>query len=138
MLHEQLVLFDLNDTTLDEKETNISDSSKKVCRICKTEKDLDNFYLDRGAVYSRCKDCIYEYRKLLTVAKENAPEKPLDNKCECCGKITQKWYCDHHPNTDKFRGWVCFECNTAAGYVGDHHNGAAKLFNYLYNRRIII
>lgn len=128
---QQLMLF-----SSDIKDIIISDLSNKICRICGEEQSLDNFYLDRGSPYSKCKKCCTEYRKLLDIAKQNAPEKPHNSKCECCGKITNKWYCDHHPNTDKFRGWICFECNTAAGHVGDSYIGAVKLFNYLYDRRI--
>lgn len=129
---DQLYLFDGFDE--DKPEENTTDNTK-VCRICKIEKSVEEFYLDRGAVYSKCKDCCKEYSVNLKQAKENAPNKPENNSCQCCGKLTEKWYCDHHPNTNLFRGWVCFECNTAAGNVGDHYTGAVKLLNYLYNRR---
>ena len=105
----------------------------KVCRICAKEKGVDHFYLDRGAVYSKCKDCCKEYNDGLKEAKKNAPEKP--EVCECCGEKVEKWYCDHYPNTNQFRGWVCFKCNNAAGSVGDTYEGATKLFNYLYARQ---
>lgn len=133
---KQLQLFDTDEAeeieTLTEGD-DISDPDNSTCRICGEKKPIENFYLDRGAVYSRCKDCCASYRKLLNVAKKNAPEKP--DRCECCGKEVDTWYCDHFPDTDKFRGWVCFSCNTAAGYVGDHYHGAVKLLNYLYNRQ---
>lgn len=132
----QLHLFDIHDEqdidTYIEGD-NISDATTKICRTCDKVKPITDFYLDRGAVYSRCKDCCTSYRKLLNIAKKNAPEKP--EHCECCGKKVDIWFCDHFPDTDKFRGWVCFECNTAAGYVGDTYHGAVKLVQYLYQRR---
>ena len=129
---KQLNLFNSDDDKDDKVKNNSSDT--KQCRICKVYKTLDNFYLDRGAVYSKCKQCSKEYNKGLKTAKENAPPKP--DRCECCGQKVDKWYCDHHPNSNKFRGWVCFKCNNAAGSVGDSYEGAVKLFNYLYSRKL--
>lgn len=123
----------LNLFTTDSDEA-VADGNTKQCRICNKYKTLDNFYLDRGAVYSKCKQCSKEYNKGLKAAKENAPPKP--DRCECCGSKVDKWYCDHHPNSNKFRGWVCFKCNNAAGSVGDSYEGAVKLFNYLYQRKL--
>lgn len=137
----QLFLFhdgNDNDTASDETEDAVlgdadEETDNKVCRICKVSKSLDDFFLDRGKAYSKCKDCFGQYQKSLRIAKKSAPEKPA--KCECCGKIPDKWVCDHYPNTDIFRGWVCSDCNLAAGYMGDTHAGAIMLFNYLYSRR---
>ena len=129
---QQLALFDI-DILIEDK--TISDNTK-ICRICNKEKYLDDFHLDRGSPYSKCKECFSEYQNTLRKIKKNAPSKPADHRCECCGKITEKWFCDHYPNTDNFRGWVCFECNTASGLVGDSYDGAVKLFNYLFHRKI--
>lgn len=125
----QLKLFEIETTNINKS------SDKKTCRICLEEKSVDDFYLDRGAVYSKCKDCCKEYNEGLKTAKQNAPQKPSDGLCECCGVKVTKWYCDHHPNTTKFRGWVCFKCNNAAGSVGDSYEGAVKLFNYLFKNK---
>lgn len=134
----QLELFDYDDysdsANVESVELN-NQISKKVCRICRVEKSTEEFYLDRGAIYSKCKDCCKEYSIGLNEAKKNAPDKP--DKCECCGKSVDKWYCDHHPQTSKFRGWICFNCNNAAGSVGDSYEGAVNLLNYLYNRRSV-
>lgn len=112
----------------------VADSdTTKVCRICHKEKSIDNFHLDRGSPYSKCKECFSDYQKSLRNAKKTAPDKP--EKCECCGKIPEKWVCDHYPGTDIFRGWVCSNCNLAAGYVDDSYEGAVKLVNYLYQRK---
>ena len=89
--------------------------------------------MDRGKLYSKCKKCANKYNKDLRCVHKKAPDKP--NFCECCGKIPEKWVCDHYPNSKKFRGWICIECNNAAGNVGDSYEGAVKLFNYLYLRK---
>lgn len=68
--------------------------------------------------------------------KKEAPTKPKNGKCQCCGKPVYKWVCDHHPNTDIFRGWICRDCNIASGLMGDSYDGASQLFNYLYSRKL--
>lgn len=117
----------------DNEEISISDDTK-ICRICKLEKSVDDFFLDRGKLYSKCKECFKKYNQDLKKVHKKAPPKP--ERCECCGKIPIKWICDHYPNTQIFRGWVCFECNNAAGSVGDSYEGAVNLFNYLFARQL--
>lgn len=135
----QLFLFDDNSDSdpikeeiLDKENTILN--NLKVCRICNTEKSIEDFHLDRGKAYSKCKECFGEYKKNLRIAKKSAPDKP--EVCECCNKIPDKWICDHYPDTDIFRGWVCSNCNLAAGYMNDSYDGAIKLFNYLYQRKV--
>ena len=132
---QQLILFDIEDYTNIEDDT-IIDSSTKVCRICSTEKPVDEFHLDRGSPYSKCKECFSIYQKTLRKIKKNAPPKPENGCCECCGKLVTKWVCDHYPNTEIFRGWVCGDCNIASGLVGDSYTGAISLLNYLYSRKL--
>lgn len=138
----QLRLFsDLSEDQANEPELKIvdeefedCDGDTKVCRICKIEKSVDNFFLDRGKLYSKCKECFKKYNQDLKVVHKNAPPKP--ERCECCNKIPTKWACDHYPNSTIFRGWICWECNNAAGSVGDSYEGAVMLLNYLYQRKL--
>ena len=125
---DQLLLFDIE---YDNEEEDIIDTDKKVCRICKIEKNISEFRLDRGAIYSRCKTCCQIESKILYDIKKTAPPKPEDKKCQCCGKITTKWYCDHSHKTLKFRGWVCFDCNQGIGFLGDNADGVWSALIYL-------
>lgn len=136
----QLYLFDsseekeiVSEATEDTVIIDVDCTDTKTCRICKLEKSIEDFFLDRGKLYSKCRDCFKQYNKDLKAVHKSAPPKP--EKCECCGKIPKKWACDHYPNSTRFRGWVCWECNNAAGSVGDSYEGAVKLLNYLYERR---
>ena len=117
------------------KEKHIN-TSKKTCRICQIQKSVNDFHLDRGAPYSKCKECANQYKQVIRHIKKYAPPKPSDGKCECCGKCFDKLICDHHANTTIFRGWICGNCNIAAGLMGDTYNGASTLFNYLYARKL--
>ena len=47
--------------------------------------------------------------------------------CGCSGKICF----DHEHSTNLFRGWICFRCNMALGYVGDSASVLRKLAKYL-------
>jgi len=128
----QLFLFE--DDEEEEKEDNdLKDT--KICRICKTEKGIDEFSIDRGVVYSRCKECCSKQAKILREIKKNAPPYPSDGKCQCCNKVVENWYCDHDHNTNKFRGWVCFECNTGIGYLGDNIEGISNAYFYLLKHK---
>jgi hypothetical protein len=42
---------------------------------------------------------------------------------------------DHDPETHKFRGWICQNCNTAIGKLGDNLTGLMAAVNYLRNFR---
>ncbi len=134
---QQMILFEIEDSYISEQDEMISNfSNTKTCRICFQEKALDDFHLDRGSPYSKCKECFSAYQKTLRKIKKEAPPKPIDGKCECCKNLVNRWVCDHHPNTEIFRGWVCDKCNISSGLMGDTYDGASKLFNYLYSRKL--
>ncbi len=40
---------------------------------------------------------------------------------------------DHDPVTHKFRGWICQNCNTAIGKLGDNLAGLMAAVHYLSN-----
>jgi hypothetical protein len=40
---------------------------------------------------------------------------------------------DHDPQTHRFRGWICQNCNTAIGKLGDNLAGLMAAVNYLSN-----
>jgi hypothetical protein len=59
-----------------------------------------------------------------------APTRPMPELCECCiksGKMVE----DHNHITGKFRGWLCFMCNTSIGKLGDTPEGVTKALVYL-------
>ena len=73
--------------------------------------------------------------------KENRPEE--GHPCDCCGNLmthgTKGKYqmCfDHDPKTDTFRGWLCKQCNTALGQLGDDIEGLMKAVEYLTTNTI--
>lgn len=120
----------------------------KECRICSAEKPLSEFHkcssekVVDGKIYpakhrSECKECRRIGGKAYSAAAEklmrqNKIEKPpLGTPCENCGKTDQKLLFDHCHETGKFRGWLCYQCNTAIGNLGDNLEGLMKAVQYL-------
>ena len=62
------------------------------------------------------------------VLKENAP---YGAPCDCCGRIMKEPNFDHCHETNTFRGWLCKNCNTAIGALGDNLEGLMKAVKYL-------
>jgi hypothetical protein len=71
------------------------------------------------------------------------PERPypVDGKCECCnleepirikrtGKI-RSLSLDHCHKTGKFRGWLCYKCNSIAGKSNEEIDRLSSLVAYL-------
>src|SRR5690606_973341 len=48
--------------------------------------------------------------------------------CECCGQLPGKksLAVDHCHETGKFRGWLCTNCNTGIGKLGDGIEGLIR------------
>lgn len=107
----------------------------KKCIYCDQDKELSEFprhihYKDN--LDSRCKDCIKKHSDVRKKLHKEAPPKP--DKCECCGKPTDKWCLDHDHEDASFRGWLCDQCNTGIGKLGDNLQGIVNAMNYLLSR----
>ena len=52
-------LYENEELVTDDAQDDIDDQNTdtKVCRICNTEKSIDDFFLDRGKLYSKCREC---------------------------------------------------------------------------------
>tara|TARA_R100000781_G_scaffold112998_1_gene80790 strand:+ start:744 stop:995 length:252 start_codon:yes stop_codon:yes gene_type:complete len=51
--------------------------------------------------------------------------------CECCGDSTSVLNWDHDHETKEHRGWLCTNCNTGIGKLGDNLEGVTKAVEYL-------
>lgn len=107
----------------------------KTCIYCNLTKDINEFpkhihYKDN--LDSRCRTCIKKHSNIVKNIRKYAPEKP--ERCECCNEIPIKWCLDHDHTTETFRGWLCDQCNTGIGKLGDNVNGIVNALNYLLSR----
>ena len=53
------------------------------------------------------------------LTEEDYREWDLQDRCELCGEDFGKKVMDHCHTTGKYRGALCFQCNTALGKLGD-------------------
>jgi len=86
-------------------------------------------YSRKGKFY-HCKECEKKDREGVAQAKKNAPPKP--DICQCCKKPTTKFHMDHDHDTNKFRGWLCLNCNQGIGKLGDNLEGVMNAVRYFY------
>ena len=61
------------------------------------------------------------------------PTRPEPEFCECCGRwfLSITPHLDHSHSTGVFRGWLCSQCNTGIGLLGDDREGLKKALAYL-------
>lgn len=110
----------------------------KVCVYCKVEKPLSEFHIKVGAKHSkdsRCITCKNDRQKRLRKLKK-LTYPPTDNICECCGKKVDKLVPDHDDKANVFRGWICHNCNTGIGKLGDNISGLETALKYLNKNNI--
>ena len=80
------------------------------------------------SLFRICRECRTTVNAEVAIVRKNAPPKP--DLCKCCHgkKILQ---IDHIHGTTIFRGWVCRNCNTGIGSVGDNLEGVLQAAVYL-------
>lgn len=58
---------------------------------------------------------------------------PRPHQCEVCGRRNGRWgiALDHCHQTGRFRGWLCYSCNTILGHAADDPKILRGLAAYL-------
>lgn len=107
----------------------------KICRRCGQRKNKQNWFWkdknNRDRYSNLCKAC-YRIAKN-KVRNLHKMAGPPPSTCECCGKKPSiKPLClDHDHTTNEVRGWLCDQCNTAIGHLGDTIPDVEKALTYL-------
>ena len=57
--------------------------------------------------------------------------KPLDGRCQLCHKPKRRLGIDHDHKTGRFRGWLCHNCNSAIGLLGEDVELLERVIAYL-------
>jgi hypothetical protein len=71
-------------------------------------------------------------RRKFNLTDEQYAELMEHENCEVCGRdLSDKKCIDHCHTTEKIRGVLCNNCNTALGLVGDSVQTLSKLIRYL-------
>ena len=60
---------------------------------------------------------------------KHAPTK--SKSCNICFKETTRLMLDHDHETNKFRGWLCDNCNRGLSHLGDNIDGLMEAVKYL-------
>ena len=123
--------------------TNIPPGSTE-CSVCNTLKENSEFSFyknrhtdigDRLMVNTNCRSCAQiKSRERSAIRKKFKDVKPPEfgELCECCGKpVTRNWQLDHCHDTGDFRGWLCKQCNTGLGNLGDNLQSLQLAVEYL-------
>lgn len=64
------------------------------------------------------------------------PTRPEPETCENCGRKPKgTMHLDHCYETGEFRGWLCQQCNTGLGLIGDTLEAVDRIANYLTGRK---
>ena len=102
--------------------------ARSTCRDCGEILTQDNRVMKsvskKGKQYhlNRCKPCIVEADILLRNLKKQNPQPAAGTPCACCNRI-DKLFCDHDHATGKFCSWICRNCNSGIGLLGDSEAG---------------
>jgi hypothetical protein len=114
------------------KETDIQEC-KKCHKILPIMAFTTGYSRGDGAWYLKkiCRECNTVNEKDKRDARKNAPPKP--ERCERCHKKTKKLQVDHIHGSSTFRGWLCTDCNSGIGSLGDNLEGVLHAAVYLEN-----
>ena len=111
--------------------------TRETCRDCGdmlVETNRRNKSISKkGKQYylNRCRSCISDSDTLLRQYKKKYPKPPSGSPCACCNKIAIL-HCDHsHDEHKPFRGWICQQCNSGLGLLGDSEAGLRQALPYL-------
>ncbi len=119
----------------------------KICSKCNQSLPDSSFHkriYSSGSVglQPKCKKCATENRRQYYKPHEfmrrkfNLTEqqyaKLMENEnCQICNTQLTKKCIDHCHSTNKIRGVLCNNCNTALGLVGDNISTLQKMIEYL-------
>ena len=120
----------------------------KLCTSCNQSLSENCFHKRTYAsgkigLQPKCKTCQHnvrakyykphEYmRRKFNLSEAEYQNLIKSNECQVCGRdITEKKCIDHCHTTEKIRGVLCNNCNTALGLVGDNVQILSKLIQYL-------
>ena len=105
----------------------------KKCTMFKKELSIENFAISNTTpkkIHRKkiCKKCHNERQKDRLRIRKTCLEKL--SRCDICKKEC-KTLMDHCHTKIIFRGWLCNECNTALGLVGDNISTLETMIKYL-------
>ena len=119
----------------------------KVCTKC-NQSLPESFFHKRtyssGSIgyQHKCKKCSTEVRRKyykphefmrrkFKLTEQQYAELMKNENCQICDKVLDKKCIDHCHSSNKVRGILCNNCNTALGLVGDNVSVLEEMIKYL-------
>ena len=141
LLHRFAILQAQQHQTLGDGGTSEGASvSPKLCVECGTMLDSVTGYVNSksqrtGKLYlnSACRPCHNHRVNVVAKLKQTHPHPPAGAPCECCGRVSKLLF-DHTHGSDELRRWICRECNSGIGLLGDSAVSLRKALAYLETR----
>ena len=109
----------------------------KKCIRCFSVQPLHVFEKKKREVNYRnvCKTCRTTNSKMTNKLKrayiKEHGQPASYSACRICSSTPKTLVFDHCHQTNKFRGWICRNCNAAIGKLGDNLPGLMKAVKYL-------
>jgi hypothetical protein len=79
---------------------------------------------------TKCMDCHSRQQRIRKELHKIYEQPDPNTPCECCGRMGEL-ILDHDHTTGAFRGWLCRECNSGLGFLGDDVAGITAALLYL-------
>ena len=129
----------------------------KTCSICRQSLSEDKFHkrtykTGKIGLQSKCKSCCTTVRRekyykphsairqklKLSQAEVDRLLKPGECQNPACRSKDRRLCIDHNHDTEKPRGLLCHNCNTALGLLGDNTQIILGLSQYLAQREPLV
>jgi|TARA_R110000796_G_scaffold162226_1_gene278969 hypothetical protein len=113
------------------------------CNNCGVVQPVQNFqHMPSGEIKRKCRTCARDQSRLVKHLKKFNAYPDKDYACPICERKLkeiakkgqerlQAWVLDHCHDTETFRGWLCFNCNTGLGAFKDDLHKVRKAVEYL-------
>ena len=102
-----------------------------VCIDCNILQPADQFqHMPSGEIKRKCRTCARNQSLLVKQLKSENPYPDATYTCPICERHLdevsqhgqqklQNWVLDHCHDSETFRGWLCFNCNSGLGQFKD-------------------
>ena len=118
----------------------------QCCRECGDVLEYENRYhytmksglAEKPKVYHStvCRPCKQLHQNVRSMLMKLHPPPPQGTPCAACNRIDKLFldHCHAKARTDpkkSFRGYICRQCNSALGMLGDCEQGVERALKYL-------